>query len=182
MERRTKRKTQVFFNRISDSQKTAKGEWLKDRDLFSWFQWLWSSSHSLWRIELGVNWCSPDRVCKEKVCVAFDDYYLRVTWCPPLTDQKTTVSKDLEEMGQKIRFLQLCRTHIEMLQTELDSINPTFLVSLSAGVGDAPLRLKPQCDNPLLQFQTYREPQTGCEIQMVQAGAVEGLVSYLFAS
>lgn len=92
------------------------------------------------------------------------------------------MSKDLEEMSQKIRYLQLCRSHIEMLQTELASINPTFLFSLSAGVGEAPLRLKPQCDNPLLQFQTFREPQTGCEIQVVQAGTVEGLISYLFAS
>ncbi|XP_061194832.1 kinase non-catalytic C-lobe domain-containing protein 1-like [Saccostrea echinata] len=121
MERRTKRKTQAFFNRLTDSQKGAK-------------------------------------------------------------DQKTTVSKDLEEMSQKIRYLQLCKNHIEMLQTELDSINSTFLYSLSSPVTEAPLRLKPQCDNPLLQFQTLREPQTGCEIQVVQAGTTEGLMSYLFAS
>ncbi|XP_076104710.1 kinase non-catalytic C-lobe domain-containing protein 1-like isoform X4 [Mytilus galloprovincialis] len=100
-------------------------------------------------------------------------------------EQKSTllqVCKDLDEMAAKIHFLQLCQTHLQMSVTELSSIHPTYLYSVVTCDPDQPLKLKPCQDNPLLQFQILREPQTGCEIQALHAGMTDGLMSYLFSS
>ncbi|KAK3095807.1 hypothetical protein FSP39_019436 [Pinctada imbricata] len=122
MERRTKRKTQTFYNKLVENPKAMKG------------------------------------------------------------DQKLQVSKDLQEMCGRIRHLLLCQTHIEMLQAELHSIDPSYLYSLASNPVETSMKLRPSQENILLQYHALREPQSGCEIQMVQAGTVEGLVSYLFAS
>ncbi|XP_021355503.1 protein very KIND-like isoform X2 [Mizuhopecten yessoensis] len=101
------------------------------------------------------------------------------------SDQKnrmTQVSKDLEDMTQKTRFLELCKTHIEMLQAELSGIHVSYLHSLATCPKGQPLHLRPCQENPFLQFQHPKEPQTGYEILSLQSGTPEGLMSYLFAN
>ncbi|KAK7479244.1 hypothetical protein BaRGS_00029492, partial [Batillaria attramentaria] len=95
------------------------------------------------------------------------------------------VLKDMSEMTNKLRFLDLCRTHLQMLLAELYGLDTCFLHTLvSSGGGGAGephcLVLQPFLENQLLQFQTVREPSTGCELQVLQAGHPKGLLAYLF--
>lgn len=69
-----------------------------------------------------------------------------------------------------------------MLLAELQGISLSYLHSIAICPSGEPLQLQPRADNPLLQFQILREPQTGCEIQALHAGTPEGLMAYLFAS
>ena len=69
-----------------------------------------------------------------------------------------------------------------MLLAELQGIDVSYLYSIAMCPGEDPLQLQPRPDNPSLQFQTLREPHTGCEIQALHAGTPEGLMAYLFAS
>lgn len=69
-----------------------------------------------------------------------------------------------------------------MLLAELQGIDVSYLHSIAVCPQDEPLQLQPRPDNPLLQFQTLREPHSGCEIQALHAGTPEGLMAYLFAS
>lgn len=76
--------------------------------------------------------------------------------------------------------------YMQMLLAELYGLDFCFLHTLvasggSAGVGDPPaLVLQPYLENHLLQFQTVREPTTGCDMQILQAGHPKGLLAYLF--
>ena len=69
-----------------------------------------------------------------------------------------------------------------MLLAELQGIDVSYLHAIAICAPGEPLLLRPRPDNPLLQFQTLREPQTGCEIQALHAGSPDGLMAYLFAS
>ncbi|XP_046360617.2 kinase non-catalytic C-lobe domain-containing protein 1-like isoform X1 [Haliotis rufescens] len=98
-------------------------------------------------------------------------------------DQKTSqVLKNLSEMTKKIRFLELCKTHLQMLLTELYGLDPSYLYSLLVSPDNKPLVLQPYTENPSLQFQPLREPHSGCEVQVLQAGDPKGLMAYLFTS
>ncbi|KAH3790012.1 hypothetical protein DPMN_168206, partial [Dreissena polymorpha] len=97
-------------------------------------------------------------------------------------NQILQVAKDITEMTKKINFLDLCKTHIQMLLAELQGIDVSYLHSITVCGPGQPLQLQPRPDNPLLQFQTIREPHSGCEIQALHAGTPEGLMAYLFAS
>ncbi|XP_053407466.1 kinase non-catalytic C-lobe domain-containing protein 1-like isoform X3 [Mercenaria mercenaria] len=96
--------------------------------------------------------------------------------------QLLQVAKDITEMTRRIVFIDLCKTHIQMLLAELQGIDVSYLHSIAISAPGEPLHLQPRPDNPLLQFQTLREPHTGCEIQALHAGTPEGLMAYLFAS
>lgn len=69
-----------------------------------------------------------------------------------------------------------------MLLAELQGIDVSYLYSIAVCPPDDALQLQPRPDNPLLQFQTIRETNTGLEIQALHAGTPEGLMAYLFAS
>ncbi|XP_060074795.1 kinase non-catalytic C-lobe domain-containing protein 1-like [Ylistrum balloti] len=92
------------------------------------------------------------------------------------------VSKNLEDMTQKVRHLELCRTHIEMLQAELSGIHASYLHSLATCPQGQPLHLRPCQDSSFLQFQHPKEPHSGYEILSLQSGTPEGLMAYLFAN
>ncbi|XP_069140951.1 kinase non-catalytic C-lobe domain-containing protein 1-like [Argopecten irradians] len=92
------------------------------------------------------------------------------------------VSKDLEDMTQKVRYLELCKTHVEMLQAELSGIHSSYLHSLATCPKGQPLHLRPCQDSSFLQFQHPKEPHSGYEILSLQSGTSEGLMSYLFAN
>ncbi|KAL5022627.1 hypothetical protein ScPMuIL_001782 [Solemya velum] len=94
----------------------------------------------------------------------------------------TQVSKDIREMSDTLRFSALCKTHIQMLQAELQGVDTSYLYSIAICPPGGLIELKPLRENPLLQFQCVREPHTGCEVQALNAGMPEGLISYLFAS
>ncbi|XP_052771824.1 kinase non-catalytic C-lobe domain-containing protein 1-like isoform X3 [Mya arenaria] len=97
-------------------------------------------------------------------------------------NQILQVAKDITEMTKRINFIDLCKTHIQMLLAELQGIDVSYLHSIAVCPLGEPLQLQPRPDNPLLQFQTLREPHSGCEIQALHAGSPEGLMAYLFAS
>ncbi|KAK7109186.1 uncharacterized protein [Littorina saxatilis] len=111
----------------------------------------------------------------------------------PKGENKSVVNqvlKDMSEMTGKLRFLELCRTHLQMMLAELYGLDTCFLHTLvtsgsggeEGGVGEPqPLVLQPYLENRLLQFQTVREVTTGCEVQVLQAGHPQGLLSYLFS-
>ncbi|KAK3589437.1 hypothetical protein CHS0354_020772 [Potamilus streckersoni] len=94
----------------------------------------------------------------------------------------TQVVKDITDMTHRISFQELCKTHLEMLQAELQGIDVSYLYSIATCPPGSPMQLRPRPDNPLLQFQTIRETTSGCEIQAIHAGTPEGLMAYLFAS
>ncbi|XP_076460857.1 uncharacterized protein LOC143293637 isoform X2 [Babylonia areolata] len=109
----------------------------------------------------------------------------------PKGDNKGVVSqvlKDMLEMTGSLRYLDLCRTHLQMLLAELHGVHTSFLHSVvtggSSGRGRGeedgqPLTLQRCPDNQWLQFQTVREAG-GLEVQVLQAGHPEGLLAYLF--
>ncbi|XP_046565908.1 uncharacterized protein LOC124274588 [Haliotis rubra] len=98
-------------------------------------------------------------------------------------DQKSNqVLKNLSEMTKKIRFLELCKTHLQMLLTELYGLDRSYLYSLLVSPDNKPLVLQPYTENPSLQFQPLREPRSGCEVQVLHAGDPKGLLAYLFTS
>ncbi|KAL3864884.1 hypothetical protein ACJMK2_006531 [Sinanodonta woodiana] len=94
----------------------------------------------------------------------------------------TQVVKDITDMTHRISFQELCKTHLEMLQAELQGIDVSYLYSIATCSPGSPMQLRPRPDNPLLLFQTIRETTSGCEIQAIHAGTPEGLMAYLFAS
>ncbi|ESO95133.1 hypothetical protein LOTGIDRAFT_215301 [Lottia gigantea] len=90
------------------------------------------------------------------------------------------VLKDLEEMTRKVHFLQLCQTHLQMLLAEFNGIHLQYSYSLSLNIVNETLSLKPYPENPLLQFQYMVDPNSNCEIQVLQAGETQALMAYLF--
>jgi len=80
------------------------------------------------------------------------------------------------------KFLIMHGFHFQMLLAELQGIDTSYLYSIAVCSPEELLQLQPRPDNPLLQFQTLREPHSGCEIHALHAGTPEGLIAYLFAS
>ncbi|KAL8607919.1 hypothetical protein ACOMHN_005474 [Nucella lapillus] len=105
-------------------------------------------------------------------------FYRRLT-DPPASQNKgeskgvvSQVLKDMSEMTSKLRYLDLCRTHLQMLLSELQGVDVRCLHSLATSGGG-------RCAaGQWLQFHTVREG--GVEVQVLQAGHPQGLMAYLF--
>ncbi|XP_041369911.1 kinase non-catalytic C-lobe domain-containing protein 1-like [Gigantopelta aegis] len=90
--------------------------------------------------------------------------------------------KDLAEMTKNLRFLTLCKNHLQMLLCELYGLDECFLYSLATSLPSQPLVLRPYESNPALQFQCVNKPLIGCDMRVLQAGECEGLLAYLYVS
>ncbi|CAH1783767.1 unnamed protein product [Owenia fusiformis] len=85
------------------------------------------------------------------------------------------VSKQIQEMNEKLKYLYAAKRHIQMLQAEHWGLELDLLYSLAKGASQKqPLNLASCADHELLQYQTVNRKQ------VLYAGKPTGLMAYLF--
>ncbi|XP_071948601.1 uncharacterized protein [Antedon mediterranea] len=95
------------------------------------------------------------------------------------TDYKTMVirvGKEIDEMTNKIEFLESAKRHLEMLYSEQWGLDHSLLYTFATSMGQEPMYLHhSQEECPLLLFHYIKSGST------LQAGEPLGLFSYLYA-
>ncbi|XP_038677846.1 kinase non-catalytic C-lobe domain-containing protein 1 isoform X4 [Scyliorhinus canicula] len=95
------------------------------------------------------------------------------------------LKQQLEEMRQKVEFLELAKKYLEILQMEQWGLRPSVLLSLvSLSFQSETLDLTSTDSNSHLTFHTLKGDQSQSKkgTQVLQAGTAVGLMAYLYSS